>query len=176
MFEEGNADDSVIGGDSDDIGDLGDSDKEGQEVDIHNDGLHLRTVLEGSNEAIGKDANNINPFHGEEFGNYGTQSGIGQQQQRSVNGAPKDWFPPGPPSSFCGYEPKTDLGAPGVELLGHFTPGLAKVVPCDEARNWVIGRWKFYYNGWMPDEFDHQTYVRDDASQLNLKPESRHGL
>ena len=47
VFEEGNADDSIIGGNSDDIGDLGDSNKEGQEADIHNDGLNLRTVLEG---------------------------------------------------------------------------------------------------------------------------------
>ncbi len=62
------------------------------------------------------------------------------------------------------------------EYLGHFTPALAKVVPHDEARNQVIGGWKFYYNGWMPDEFGHQTNVRDDASQLNLKPECRHGL
>ena len=97
MFEEGNADDSVIGGNSDDIGDLANSYKEGQEADIFNDGLNLRTVLEGSNESIGNDANNINPFHGKEFGNYGTQSGIGQQQQRSVNGVPNGWFPPGPP-------------------------------------------------------------------------------
>jgi hypothetical protein len=62
------------------------------------------------------------------------------------------------------------------EYLGHFTPALEKVVPCDEAGNRVIGGWKFYYNRWMPDEFDHQTFVRDDASQLNLKPESCHGL
>ncbi len=59
VFEEGNADDSIIGGDSDDVGDLGDSNKEEQEVDIHNDGLNLRTMLEGSNEAIGNDATSI---------------------------------------------------------------------------------------------------------------------
>jgi hypothetical protein len=39
----------------------------------------------------------------------------------------------------------------------------------------VIGRWIFCYNGWMLDEFDRQTFVRDDASQLNLRPESRLG-
>ncbi len=53
------------------------------------------------------------------------------------------------------------------EYLGHFTPSLEKVVPCDEAGNQVIGGWKFYYNGWMLDEFDCQTYVRDDACQFN---------
>ena len=64
VFEEGNADDTVIGGNSDDIGDLANSYKEGQEADIFNDGLNLRTMLEGSNKAIGNDANNIDPFHG----------------------------------------------------------------------------------------------------------------
>ncbi len=36
---------------------MGDSDVEGGEADIHNEGLNLRIVLEGSNEAIGDDAN-----------------------------------------------------------------------------------------------------------------------
>ncbi len=39
-----------------------------------------------------------------------------------MNGAPDGWFPPGPPLSFCGYEPKTDLGAPGVEDIDN--PGM----------------------------------------------------
>lgn len=62
IFEEGHADGSVTGGDDDDeVGDLGDSDVEGGEADIHNEGLNLRTLLEGSNKAIGigDDAYNI---------------------------------------------------------------------------------------------------------------------
>ena len=67
-FEEGHADGSITAGDdSDEVGDLGDSDVEGGEADIHNEGLNLRTLLEGSNEAIGDDAYNIDPFCGDEF-------------------------------------------------------------------------------------------------------------
>jgi hypothetical protein len=44
---------SVTGGDDDDeVGNLGDSNVEGGEADIHNEGLSLRTVLKGSNEVI----------------------------------------------------------------------------------------------------------------------------
>ncbi len=34
-----------------------------------------------------------------------------------MNGAPNGWFPPGPSSSLRGYEPKTDLCAPGIEHI-----------------------------------------------------------
>ncbi len=52
-LEEGNADGSIQGGDLDDVlGDLGDSDEEGDEADIHHDSLLLRTVLEGTNKPM----------------------------------------------------------------------------------------------------------------------------
>ncbi len=59
------------------------------------------------------------------------------------------------------------------KYLRHFSHALAKVVPPDETGNSEIGGWKFNYKGWMSDYFDHQTYERDDASQMSLtKPES----
>ncbi len=62
----------------------------------------------------------------------------------------------------------------GISLL-HYTPALAKVVPPDETGSREVQGWKFHYNGWTPDEFDHQTFVRDDPSTMNLKPESCRG-
>ncbi len=197
IFEEGHADGSVTGGDDDDeADDLGDSDVEGGEADIHNKGLNLRTVLKGSNKVIGDDANNLDPFCGEEFDAVtGEEEGC-----RQISGAPESWVPPGPPTAWKGYEPKIDLDAPVVaavdnpgswnlfsfeakygtekgkrKYLGHFTPALAKVVPPDENGNREVQGWKFHYNGWKPDEFDRQTYARGDASAMNLKPESRRG-
>ena len=58
MFEEENAMDS-------ELGDMGDSDDEGAEADIHNEGVSLREVLESSNEPIGDDADNIDDLKGE---------------------------------------------------------------------------------------------------------------
>jgi hypothetical protein len=55
MFEEENVDDS-------ELGDMGDSDDEGAEADIHNEGVSLREVLESSNEPIGDDAR-VRNFH-----------------------------------------------------------------------------------------------------------------
>jgi hypothetical protein len=154
-------------------------------------------VLKGSNEVIGDDANNIDPFCGEEF-----DAVTGEEEGRhQISGAPEGWVPPGPPTAWKGYEPKIDLGAPVVvavdnpgswnlfsfdakygtekgklrKYLGHFTPALAKVVPPDETGNREVQGWKFHYNGWKPDEFDRQTYARGDASAMNLKPESRRG-
>jgi hypothetical protein len=88
-FEEGNADGSVHDNDLDDVlGDLGDSDEEGDEADIHHDGLLLRTVLEGSNQSIGDDADNIDMFAGEEL-----QYGLQRRGSRSINGVPDGWHP-----------------------------------------------------------------------------------
>ena len=167
---------------------MGDSNVEGGEADIHNEGLNLRTMLEGSNEAIGDDANNIDPVWGEEF-----DAVTGEEEGRhpQISGAPEGWVPPGPPKAWKGYKPKIELGAPafadvdnpgswnlfsfdakyGTEkgnskekgkrkYLGHFTPALAKVVPPDETGNREVQGWKFHYNGWKPDEFDHQTLCK----------------
>jgi hypothetical protein len=48
-------------------GNMGDSDGEGAEADIHNKGINLREVLESSNEPIGDDTDNIDNVKGEEF-------------------------------------------------------------------------------------------------------------
>jgi len=96
-FEEGDADGSADGDDADDVlGDLGDSDEEGDEADIHHDGLLLRTVLEGSNQPIGEDADNIDLFAGEEL-----QHGLQRRGSRSINGAPDGWYLQYP-SPLCG--------------------------------------------------------------------------
>jgi len=68
MFEEENVDDS-------ELGDMGDSDDEGAETDIHNEGVSLREVLESSNEPIGDDADNIDDLKGEEFSPASTYLG-----------------------------------------------------------------------------------------------------
>ncbi len=78
---------------------MGDSNVEGGEADIHNEGLNLRTVLEGSNEVMGDDANCNEEFDavtGEEEG------------RRQISGAPEGWVPPGPPTAWKGYKPKID--------------------------------------------------------------------
>ena len=112
-FEEGDADGSVHGDNLDDVlGDLGDSDEEGDEADIHHDGLLLRTVLEGSNQSIGDDADNIDMFAGEEL-----QYGLQRRGSRSINGAPDGWHPPGPPKDWAGYDPKVELGAPQLDAV-----------------------------------------------------------
>ncbi len=61
----------------------------------------------------------------------------------------------------------------GGVYCGHFTPSGAMVVPVNEKGEWEINGWTFHYNGWTPDAFDQGTYVRDDATQQNLKPNSR---
>ena len=89
MFEEENVDDS-------ELGDMGDSDDEGAEADIHNEGVSLREVLESSNEPIGDDADNIDDLKGEEFS---PAKGNGVVQ---LVGATDGWVPPGPPPTGGG--------------------------------------------------------------------------
>jgi hypothetical protein len=81
MFEEGNADNI-------ELGDMGNSDDEGAEADIHNEGVSLREVLESSNEPIGDDADNIDDVKGVEFST--TKEGNGAVQ---MLGASDGWFP-----------------------------------------------------------------------------------
>ena len=67
------------------------------------------------------------------------------------------------------------INASTKKYEGHFTPAGAKVVPTTPDGSREIGGWTFHYNGWKADEFDKATFVRDDASHGNLKPESRKG-
>jgi hypothetical protein len=60
MFEEVHTDDE-------ESGNMGDSNDEGAEADIHHEGINLREVLESSNEPIGDNADNIEGVKGEEF-------------------------------------------------------------------------------------------------------------
>ena len=61
-------------------------------MDIHNNGLNPRKMLEGSYEAIDNDKKYIYLFHGEEFRYHGTQRGRGQLQQKIVNEVPDGWI------------------------------------------------------------------------------------
>jgi hypothetical protein len=182
MFEEENVDDS-------ELGDMGDSDDEGVEADIHNEGVSLREVLESPNEPIGDDADNIDDLKGEEFS---PAEGNGVVQ---LVGAPDGWVPPGPPPTWAGYQPKGnapqlgDVDNPGNWSLysfcpkyktgsvysGHFTPAGAMVIPANEHGERELNGWRFHYQGWTPDAFDKSTYVRGEATQQDLKPDSRKG-
>jgi hypothetical protein len=161
-------------------------------------------VLKGSNKAIGDDANNIDPFCGKEFDAVTGEEEGHPQGRNSISGAPEGWVPPSPTKDWKGYKPKIDLGAPdfaavdnpsswnmflfdakyGTEkgntkekgkhkYLGHFTPALAKVVPPDETGSHEVQGPKFHYSEWNLSGC--QTFVRDDASTMNLKPESCRG-
>ncbi len=60
-FEEGiiTDDGALPGSNFNELGNLGDSNEEGEEADIYNEGVNLQTVLETSNEPILDDADNI---------------------------------------------------------------------------------------------------------------------
>ena len=113
-----------------------------------------------------------------------------------LKGAPAGWSPPGPPDGWQYIPPKgspaeADIDNPGGWNLysfapkmggtgkkhyeGHFTPAGAKVLPANESGVREVDGWKFYYDGWHPDTFDIDTYVRDDAKYGDLKPSSRNG-
>jgi hypothetical protein len=86
---------------------MGNSDDEGAEADIHNEGVSLREVLESSNDPIGDNANNIDNVKGEEFST--TKEGNGAVQ---MLGALDGWFPPGPQPTWAGYQPKGNAPPP----------------------------------------------------------------
>ena len=52
---------------------------------------------------------------------------------------------------------------------------MAKVGPRNDEGVREINGWTFHYTGWTPNEFDEATYVRGDATQLDLKPNSHRG-
>jgi hypothetical protein len=153
MFEEGNADNI-------ELGDIGNSDDEGAEAAIHNEGVSLREVLESSNEPIGDDADNIDNVKSDEFST--TKEGNGTVQ---MLGALDGWFPPGPPPTWAGYQPKGN--APPLESIdnpgswslysfgpkykagsvyaGHFTPAKAAVLPPNEHGHRELNGWRYQY-------------------------------
>lgn len=111
-----------------------------------------------------------------------------------LRGSPPDWLHPQPPPNFE-YTPTHDapeenaIDNPGrwplfsfaprfdkkKNYIGHFTPLGAQVVPMDNGGTRSKNGWKFHYRGWKPDAFDTRTFVRDGATENNLKPLSRRG-
>ncbi len=171
MFEKVHAD-------NEESGDMGDSDDEGAEADIHHKGINLREVLETSNETIGDDADNIDNVKGEEFATTEGHCAV------QLLGAPDGWVPPGPPLTWPGYQPKGNapqpgnIDNPGLWSLysfapkyktgnvysGHFIPAGAMVLPANQHGQQELNGWRFHCQGWAPDEFDKKTFVRDGAS------------
>ncbi len=100
MFEEVHTDDE-------ESGDMGDSNVEGAEADIHNKDINLREVLESSNKPIGDNADNIDDVKGEEFATTKAHCAV------QLLGAPDGWVPPGPPQTWPGYQPKGNAPQPG---------------------------------------------------------------
>ncbi len=99
------------------------------------------------------------------------------------------WAPPGCPPAWPGYQPKENapqlgnIDNPGLWSLysfapkyksgnvysGHFTPAGAMVLPANQHGQWELNGWRFHYQGWTQDKFDKKTFVRDSASQQDLK-------
>jgi hypothetical protein len=127
----------------------------GKEADIHDKGAYLQEVLESSNKPIGDNDDNIDNVKGKEFS---PSKGNGAVQ---LLGAPDGWVPPGPPSTWDGYQAKENappLGNsdnPGLCSLylfgpryktgsvysGHFTPTGAMVLPTNEYGQLKLNRW-----------------------------------
>lgn len=173
-------DDSNISVQDDDSSYAGDSDDEGDEAKYH-------TQVVESDEESEDDGMDDDEFDNDADGS--NTDGI-----TVLKGSPPGWFPPQPPPEFE-YVPK--FGAPAEEEIdnpghwpmyafgprystkkeytGHFTPTGAQVVPEEDNGERIVNGWKFHYNGWQPDEFDDDTYVRIGASRDELKPQSRKG-
>ncbi len=125
---------------------MGDSNDEGAEAEIHNEGINLREVLESSNKPIGDDADNIDDVKGEEFAPTKRHHAV------QLLGAPDGWVPPGAPPTWPGYQPKENAPQPGNidnpgswslysfapkyktgnVYSGHFTPTGAMVLPANQ--------------------------------------------
>lgn len=175
-------------------GDGGDSDEEGAEVDVlDNPELRLYPHLLHRNgpRPPGTDPTDIDLDPNDE-GHESTNS----SSTSAIEGAPPGWKEPGPPESFEGYVPKEGSGAPArfedvdnpaawppwvfrpkydkqKKFTSFHTPAGAKVVPAGAGGKRVINDWEFFYDGWKPDAFDQQTYVRGNATRENIKPEDR---
>ena len=173
-------------------GDGGDSDEEGLEVLDH-----LLCVREHELEqSVRDEANGIESWYedGEEMATTTTIP------TSDIPGSPPGWFPFSPPATHSEYnKPKPgssgapedfmDVDNPGSycdftfqakydsakKYKGHYTPAGAKVVPQDDNGQRTMNGHTFYYDGWVPSEFDKSTYVRGSATRDNLKPPDRKG-
>ena len=154
-------------------GDGGDSDEEGGGINIH----HEATILNREEQGLRDEANDIDA------------------EEEGIPGSPRGWEPPGPPDGWAGYRPKhdapqeRDVDNPGgwsnytfqpkynkeKEYVDHYTPSGAIVVPENDDGRREMGGYQFYYEGWSPDDFDKETFVRDDATRKDLRPASRMG-
>jgi hypothetical protein len=63
----------------------------------------------------------------------------------------------------------------GNVYSGHFTPAKAMVLPANQHGQRELNGWHFHYQVWTPEEFDKKAFVKDGASQQDLKPLNRRG-
>lgn len=162
-------------------GDGGDSDEEGEEVDvIDNPMLRLYPHLLNRNmpRPPGTDPTDID-LDPNDKGHKSTNS----SSTSTIEGAPPGWKEPGPPDGFEGYVPKEGSGAPekfeDVDNPGKWpfyvfrpkynkekkftsfqTPGGAKVVPQGADGKRVKNGWQFFYDEWKPE-----VWLRREDSQ-----------
>jgi hypothetical protein len=159
-------------------GDGGDSDVEGDEVNMH---YQAMTAIEENDLDLDE---------------------WGEVSDPSIPGAPEGWIPPSAQIGFICYCAKFDAPSHFSEVdnpgrwsdlvfqpkyvkvkgrdktttstyAGHFTPAGAKVVPADSFGQREVNGWKFFYSGgWEPDQFDRRTFVRGQATKDKLEPES----
>jgi hypothetical protein len=65
------------------------------------------------------------------------------------------------------FAPKYNRGA---AYAGHFTQAGVQVLPVNEHGKQELNGWCFHYQGWMLNNFDKKTFVRNGATQQDLKP------
>jgi hypothetical protein len=167
-------------------GDGGDSDKEGEEAQLHDVAVHSEDRLRSGNHAAADLEDIDSPLDKDD---------VGELIFQIPGGAPDGWAAPLPPISYKGYSPKHNSDAPstfdlvdnpgkwsdymfqpkyrGVSYQGHFTPAGAKVVPENVHGRRAMNGWQFYYDGWVADDFAKSNCVRGGCTAEDMKPKSR---
>jgi hypothetical protein len=163
-------------------GNLYDSDKDGEKIDVHNN--YLEEVQEEEREHFhycsvvrewsNADEYQLRPVHEGDVAAAGMSRG-----GKPILGAPEGWSPPCPPDNWSfqqgkGAPPLDAIDNPGEwnlwsyygprynkkrEYTGYYTPAGTKVVPADSNGKCIINGWEFHYQGWKPNEFDQSTFV-----------------
>ena len=99
------------------IGDGGDSDEEGFELDFHNDAVRPRvTLCAAKSDGVSEGAVSDDDLDIEYIDNsVGEAWWHMRVPGAKIPGVPDGWSPPGVPENWCGYKPRTSSGAPSEE-------------------------------------------------------------